>query len=266
MRVAWIAGVSLSVLLISSVPAAPEPDTFIPDPPPAANRQPQAAAKPTVTIELAEWDALKDELRALKAENAELRRKLDQAPSAPAPAPAPGGGAAVSLRSPSAKSPAIPAPAIRAPRRSYTQIEVGMTRQDVDLFIKTHKDFRIVSVRADSGVRQQAEETVVRRDGTSGYNARRAVGVGSQQPGPAVVDDGQVSASDESRQVVERKFVTGKRETIVVEQVVSRRVPAGQQRTVLGGMTTVYRREQVPAARLIVELTDDVVTAVSGSR
>ena len=169
------------------------------------------------------------------------------------------------MRAPAAKSPAIPAPAIRPVRRSYSQIEVGMTRQDVDLFIKTHKEFKIISVRADSGVRQHAEETVVRRDGTSNTAVRRSVGVGTQT-GPAVVDESQVAGNDEQRQVIERRTVSGRREIITIGQFLPSKVVAGQQRNALGGSTPVYRTDRVEAARLTVEMTDDVVTAVSADR
>jgi hypothetical protein len=136
----------------------------------------------------------------------------------------------------------------------------------VDLFIRTHKDFKIVSVRADSGVRQNAEETIVRRDGTSSAAVRRSVGVGTQPPAPATLNDTQEARTDEQRQIVERRTVSGKREIITVAQYVSKKVVAGQQRNALGGVSPVYRTDRVEAARLTVEMTDDVVTAVSADR
>ena len=78
-----------------------------------------------------------------------------------------------------AKSPAIPAPAIKPVRRSYSQIEVGMTRQDVDLF---------------------------RRDGTSNTAVRRSVGVGTQT-GPAVVDESQVAGNETSRTIAHHRII-----------------------------------------------------------
>jgi hypothetical protein len=253
--------------------AALAADPFIPDAP--AQQAPQGAAqkpKSTVTLELSELDAIREELRGLKAENLALRQKLDEARAVNSRVPVaddlrPAAEDARAAAPPAAKGPAIPAPAMKGPpRRSYSQIEVGMTRQDVDLFIKTHKDFKIVSVRADSGVHQNAEETVVRRDGTSNSAVRRAVGVGTQPPAPATLNDTQEARTDEQRQIVERRTITGKREIITVAQMVSRKVVAGQQRNSLGGSSPVYRNERVEGARLTVEMTDDVVTAVSADR
>ena len=272
---------SLGYALCVVLAAALAPDPFIPDAPPAAPQQqaPQQQAaqqkpKSTVTLDLSELDAMREELRTLKAQNVELRRRLDEALAATAKVPVANvraaaddpGPAVADVRAPVVKGPAIPAPQLKVPRRSYSQIEVGMTRQDVDLFIRTHKDFKIVSVRADSGVRQNAEETIVRRDGTTSTATRRAIGVGTQPPGPGTLDDQQVARTDEERQVVERRSISGKREIITVAQMVSRKVVAGQQRNSLGDLSPVYRNERVEGARLTVEMIDDVVTAVSADR
>src|SRR5438045_1797786 len=111
---------SLGYALCLVLAAALAPDPFIPDAPPAA--QPQAAPqkpKSTVILDLSELDAIREELRALKAENAELRRKLDEAPAASSKvpvsnvrAPAEDVAAAADVRAPSVKGPAIPAPQV----------------------------------------------------------------------------------------------------------------------------------------------------------
>src|SRR5215218_5010929 len=90
---------SLGYALCVVLAAALAPDPFIPDAPPAAPQQqapqqqaPQQQAaqqkpKSTVTLDLSELDAMREELRTLKAQNVELRRRLDEALAATAKVP-----------------------------------------------------------------------------------------------------------------------------------------------------------------------------------
>ena len=251
---------------------AAEPDPFIPEAPPqAAPRaaaQPAAAPRSGVHITLEEWDALKDEIRTLKAENAELRKRLESAAGAPVAQVTEDAGLtnAAGRRAAAAAAPPTGAPAdVKPMRRNYTGIEVGMTRQEVDRFIKSRRDLKIVSVQANSGVQQRTEETVVQRSGTTGQSVTYRGGPADRPSGPPVTGETQAGIDQQERQVVQRKVVQGKRETITVAQVFPRRVQQGTQRNSLGGSSPVYGTVYQEAARLTVELTDDVVTAVNGT-
>ena len=248
-----------------------EPDPFIPEAPPQAppKAAAQAAAAPApqsgVHISLAEWDALKEEIRALKAENAELRKRLEAAATSPVAQVTDDAGLA-GPRSAKAAPAAPAAPAdVKPLRRNYSGIEVGMTRQEVDRFIKSRRDLKIVSVQAHSGVQQHTEETVIQRSGTTGQSVTYRGGPAGAPTPPPVTAETDAGLNQQERQVVQRKVDRGKRETITVAQVFPRKVQTGTQRNSLGGTSPVYGTVQQEAARLTVELTDDVVTAVNGT-
>ena len=269
----------MGIVLAAAVAA----DPFIPDAPaPSAPRQEQPAAEASAPaarksaaprdgggdqiINLSELEELRAELRALKAENNELKRKVDGLQGAGGDKEGAGGAA------PAATAPARPlapkaaaAAALKPPRKSYSQIEIGMTRQEVDFFIRTHKNLKLVGVSANSGVTKHSEETVVQSEDNSGSTRVSRQGrTDTENLGPGTVNEAQNATAAERKQRVERRFSRGKTEIITVAQLVSKRVVTGQQRNSLGGSTPVYGTRFVEGGRLRIEMTDDVVTAVDG--
>jgi len=248
-----------------SPPKQDQPEVEAPAQPPAPAQAPRSRSAAAQNngdqiVNLSELDELRAELRALRAENTELRRKVDDLQAGA------GAGAA------GAKAPARPlapkaaaAVALKQPRKSYSQIEIGMTRQDVDFFIRTHKNLKLVGVSANSGVSKQSEETVVQSENNSGSTVvRRGGRTDSQTLGPGQVNEAQEATAGEQRQRVERRYSRGKSEIITVAQFVPKKVVTGQQRNSLGGSTPVYGTRLVEGGRLRIEMTDDVVTAVDG--
>jgi hypothetical protein len=279
--------------------AALEADPFIPDAPvqPAAKqdqRDAQGSVAPPPTrqaapqgtpqrggdeiVNVSELDELRAELRALKAENNDLKRLVNDLKgggnAGGANAPGPQGGAGAPGEQPAAvgNAPAKPmapkaaaALAVKPPRKSYSQIEIGMTRQDVDFFIRTHKNLKLVGVSANSGVSKQSEETVVQSEDNSGSTRVARQGrTDSENLGPGTVNEAQQATAGEHKQRVERRYSRGKSEIITVAQLVNKKVVTGQQRNSLGGSTPVYGNRMVEGGRLRIEMTDDVVTAVDG--
>jgi hypothetical protein len=182
-----------------------------------------------VQITAGELDDLREQVRLLRAQVDALQRKQAEA-----------NGTAV--------KPVV--------KRVPTQIEIGMTRAEVDAFIRAHRNLKVIGVSANAGVTKQAEETVVRRQGATG--AQRAVN-GKQT-------DVQEATGGEQKETVERKSTTGRKETITVAQMVARQVVTGETRDVFGRPQDTYGTEWVEGARMKVDLTDGVVTAIDGSQ
>jgi len=184
-----------------------------------------------IQVTAGELDDLREQVRVLKAQNAELQRKLGETASA---------SAASAKASPQ--------------KKKYTQIEVGMTREEVDAFIKSRKDFKLIGVSQNSGITKHTEEMTIRRQGTS---ASDRVVNGSRT-------EAQEAKGSEEKQAIERKVDSGRKETITVAHLGTRQVQTGTQRNALGRATPVYGTEWYEDGRLTIEMTDDVVTAVSG--
>jgi hypothetical protein len=184
-----------------------------------------------VQITAGELEDLRAEVQNLKNQNADLQRRL-------ADAGKPGAAAAA------------------APKKRPTLIEVGMTRKDVDDFIRSRRDLRVVSVSSDSGVRKNVDETIVKRQGTGGSttitNGNRV--------------EVQKGEGQEERQTVEHVSGKGKIDKIVVAHLASRQVVTGSHRNSLGQLRQDYGPEQYEDGHLEVELIDDVVTAVKGTQ
>jgi hypothetical protein len=190
-----------------------------------------------VQVTAGELEDLREQVRTLKAQNAELLRKLNEMSS-------------------SASASASKASATKGPaqKKKYTQIEVGMTREEVDAFIKSRKDFKLIGVSQNSGITKHAEEMTVRRQGTS---ASDRVVNGSRT-------EAQEASGSEEKRTIERKIDSGRKETITVAHLGTRQVQTGSQRNALGRSTPVYGSEWYEDGRLTIEMVDDVVTAVSG--
>jgi hypothetical protein len=260
-------------LLFAAVLAGP--DSFIPDaaPPQAPHPAPQAAQaqpKPTPTdqlVNLSEIEELRAELKAMKEENAKLLRKIDDLVTALADAqakPAAGGARpGANAAAQGARAAAVAAP----PHRNWSRIEIGMTREDVDRFIATHHNLKLIGVSADAGVVGESVETVVRTQGIGGTTVvRRGGPANTQNLGPGTVDDTQQVTDQEQRQTVERKVARGKREVFTVAKMASYRVQNGSARNALGGSSVANGTAWREVGRLRIMLTDDVVPAVEGTQ
>ena len=264
------AGFAVTLAAVTALTAAPFVARGAPAPAAKSAAQPAAAQAPAQPVDAGPADAprptvrrqadandvteleqLREELQALKNENAELRRKIDEltgvAPKA-------------------ANKPAAAAAANKPVRRNFSRIEIGMTRQEVDLYVKTHKNLKLVGISADSGVRTQSEETVVHREGTTGTTTLRRGGPANSNPGPGTMDDRQEALNSDHKEVIERKINSGRRETMTLAQMVPEKVAAGEKRNSLGSRSTVYATQMREAGRLRITLVDDVVTAIDGTQ
>jgi hypothetical protein len=261
---------------IPEAPARPAPKPAQRDSQPPAAKQAAPQRGNDEIVNASELDELRAELRALKAENNELKRQMSEMKA--------GGGngaagiaggvrpGAVPENAPADKAPAkqlapkaAAAVALKPPRKSYSQIEIGMTRQDVDLFIRTHKNLKLIGVSANSGVTKQSEETVVQSEDNSGSTRVSRQGrTDTENLGPGAVNESQQATAGEHKQRVERRYSRGKSEIITVAQLVPKKVQTGTQRNSLGGATPVYGTRMVEGGKLRIEMTDDVVTAVDG--
>lgn len=247
------ASLVLNASAIGAAPASKSPSAQQPRP---VENKPATALAPAssdgAVSDADEVEELRELVRLLKSENAELRRKLDEL-------------AGPTANNRAAKPAAVPA--VKPVRKNYTRIEIGMTREDVDSFIRRNKNLRIVGVSADAGVRRQQEEVTVRRQGTTGTTTvRRGGPANSQALGAGTVDDAQQAVNAEHTEVVDRKITSGRQEIITVAQMVSERVVTGQKRNSLGGSAPVYGNRTREGGRLRITLIDDVVTAVDGSQ
>ena len=243
----------LAVLSVSTVTAAPEVSKAAQPKPAAAYvaEQTTASNAPAAMDPASELEQLREELQALKAENAELRKQLAKL----------NGGAMPVAKAPAAR-PKAP------PRKNYSGIEVGMTRQEVDQFVrKNKKNLKILNVSASAGVTKVAEETITRREGNLGVTTvRRGGPANSRNLTQGDVNQVEQGVNDEQSQIVERKTITGKRETITIAQMVPHRVHLGSRPTSLGGSQDVYGTEYRAGATLKVTLIDDVVMSVEGQQ
>ena len=240
------------------------PESFIPEAPAVPPPVKKEVAKPAPqeqVVNLSELDELRAELAALKEENAQLRQRVDELTVVQAKAPAANIIANRKPEAPPVRADVQPAPK----RRNWSQIEVGMTRHEVDLFISTHKNLKLVSVSANSGVASSAEETIRRREGTRGGTlVSRAGTTASRDLGPGAVHTADETTNDEQTETVERRVVTGKREVLTVAKMSSQRVQTGSKRNSLGGSSPTYGTRWQEVGRLTITLTDDVVTAIDG--
>lgn len=191
----------------------------------------------------AELQRLRDENRALREENDQLRKKITELLS----------GTKAPDASEKPKAPAAPAAATKgaAPPGTYTRIEVGMTRQEVDHFIDTHPNLKRVAVSADAGVRRRAAEKPARRQ------SKRSAAEGDDEPKT-------IDSSSERKESTERKTTRGQREVITVARLSPETVQTGKKRNSLGGTTPTYATEWKETGRLKITLIDDVVTTVEG--
>jgi hypothetical protein len=202
----------------------------------------RAADKADDATDAADVQRLRDENRALREENDQLRQKINELLSGTTAPDA-------------AEKPRLPpAPAVAkppAPHKTYTRIEVGMTRPEVNRFIDTHPNLKRVAVSADAGVRRRAAEKPVRRQ------SKRSAADGDDEPKT-------IDSSSEHKESTERKSTRGQREVITVAQLSPEEVQTGEPRNTPGGTTPAYATEWKQTGRLKITLIDDVVTAVEG--
>jgi hypothetical protein len=243
-----------SVLLASNAFAAPP---AVHPTPPTANSEAKADAVPPVAAEASkgeevinasEVDALRAEVRTLKAENADLRKRLDELTEA-----------RVNKSKPGAVANA------KAPRRNFSHIEIGMTREEVDQYLRSQKDLKLIGISADAGVSRQSEEVVVRRDGQTNTTTLRRGGPAHVPPsGPGTIDETQQAVNADHREIIDRKINSGRREVMTIAAMGTERVVTGQKRTALGGSSPVYGTRLRENGRIRVTLVDHIVTGIDG--
>lgn len=123
-----------------------------------------------------------------------------------------------------------------APKKVYSEIEIGMTRDEVMAFIQQRKNsLRVVSVAANANVSRSTPQATVRRGGA-------------------------VTRDDGAHQ--DTVAAAGKQETIKIERFGSVREQTGTQRNIVGGDTPVYEYVERTDGYVVVTLTDGIVSGV----
>jgi hypothetical protein len=147
------------------------------------------------------------------------------------------------------------------PRKVYSMIEIGMTKDEVMTFVRNRSGMRIVAIRADAGVSKSTETVVVRKTGTVNRDVSVTNGEGQSESDTSrrrtkASEDGTTNTE------VDRIRSTGRRETIEIAQFGTYREQAGTKRNSLGGHSAVYENVERETGRLSVTLVDGVVAAV----
>lgn len=181
-------------------------------------KQRQAERAKIVQVTAGELEDLQTQIRQLRAQNDSLSKKI------------------------SALTQANAAPV----KKKYTELEIGMTKQEVLDFVRDHpRDLRIDAARygtkeSQSGV-TRTSKTTVKGDGT-------------QQQAQTVQES--IVANDE----------ISRDETIVITTLSSRQVSVGMSGDVLGGQHEQFQTQYVASGRINVTITGGVVSALEGQR
>jgi len=125
---------------------------------------------------------------------------------------------------------------VDVPKKVHTMIEIGMTKDQVMAFVK-RKGWRIVGMQASAGVSKMA-------------TAEREVARGGSDP----------TEVERQRTLV---TATGKTERFEVVQVSNYKVETGTRTNALGQARAVYATEERVDAKIVVTLTDEIVTEVT---
>jgi len=205
-----------------------------------------AARATVVQISAGELQDLREKLKALEAENAELRAKVN-------------GGVANANAGAAAKP---------VPKKKFTKLELGMTRQEVESFLAQHpNDYKVIGVSANAGVRKSVVETTVSRQQQQQVNMQQQTDTGTtvngSNPANRSVAEGQntnTNTGTAMKENVERKVNTGRVETMTIAVMGSESYVSGHQKNALGRPTPVYDNRPVRKGRIAVEFTDDIVT------
>ncbi len=211
-------------------------------------KEKQAQRSREVTITQGELDDLKAQITSLQAEVARLRG--DKTSTATA-------------------------------NKVYNTIEIGMTKQEVLMFIKQHNEFKLIGISADSGVRKSVDETTTRFKTNSSGTTNKQITVddkmNSETNGSPTEEkrngtlnrkiDG--NSNREGTAVVETEHVhkAGKRETITIEKGENRREVTGyHSQGTLGKVTQVpdYGSVYHATGTIRVTMIDEVVSAIDG--
>jgi vacuolar-type H+-ATPase subunit F/Vma7 len=145
----------------------------------------------------------------------------------------------------------------QTPKKISDSIEIGMTRDEVLLFIKRHPKLEVVGMRADAGVHKSSYQTTMTRVGTSKQDTTTARNGETPNRTQSDVDHAETSKSQ-----VETTVAHGKTEIMEIARNESYREQSGTQRDALGGSHPVYENLQRRAGTITVTFVDGIVTAV----
>ena len=143
------------------------------------------------------------------------------------------------------------------PKKISDTIEIGMTKDEVLLFIKRHPKLEVVGMRADAGVHKSTYQTTVTRVG----NTKRDTSVARNGETPDRTQT-DTDHAETSKSQVETSVAHGKTEIMEIARNESYREQSGTQRDALGGSHPVYENVQRRAGTITVTFVDGVVTAV----
>jgi hypothetical protein len=154
------------------------------------------------------------------------------------------------------------ASASAAPAKKYHEIiEVGMTKDEVMMYIKAHSNLKLIGTAADSGVRKSSEEIVVARESSGKRDA--TVQTDDQTPTRTRT---AADAQGTSRTQVDRLRNTGKKETLIIAKLGWVNEPGGSHKDGFGRTITDMKRVQREESRILVTFFDGVVGSISDER
>ena len=145
----------------------------------------------------------------------------------------------------------------QTPKKISDTIEIGMTKDEVLLFIKRHSNLEVVGMRADAGVHKSSYQTTMTRVGTSKQDT--TVARNGETPNRTQSD---VDHAETSKSQVETTVAHGKTEIMEIARNETYREQSGTQRDALGGSHAVYENVQRRAGTITVTFVDGIVTAV----
>jgi hypothetical protein len=138
-------------------------------------------------------------------------------------------------------------------KRRPTNIELGMSREDLVTFVRLNSShYKVIRFSTQRPVSSRTEQVVRQQQG---LNATVTNG------GPANTESGQ-SANTTTTQT---RTTGAKTEFVEIAVLQARTVVVGSHRNVLGGFTQDTETQMLPSGRINVTLVDDVVTEVNSN-
>lgn len=206
-----------------------------------AQREAERAQKADITV--GDLEDLRALVKKLQAENAGLRKQLADAG------------------------------ANKTPKKHFTKIELGMTRDELESFIQQHQsEYKILGMSASTGTHKRAIQTTINRQDAQTVNRQGQTNTNTTVNGsnPQVRGVGEESGTNINtgtvvKENVEQQVDTGQKETLTVGVLEKVAVKSGYHTDVLGRRVPDYGSESRIKSTFAVELTDGVVTSVVAS-
>ena len=153
----------------------------------------------------------------------------------------------------------------------HDEIEIGMTKAEVRLFVNQHKDSMvIVSISATNGISKAYEQINVNESGNANVktSGRAIVRKGREQEDVAgkgrkteIDSNGQAENNSSGTKKIEVITNSGKHEIMTIAKFVNVRRQTGFHANPIGGGEAVYQDSREKAGEISVVFDDEVVTS-----